>query len=152
MHKYLYCQGNPVDNDYPEGHDIGEMVGVMDIGSFLAAIISPVTSKAVAVAAPIEHKFVVVVGGRPYMHPLMTYYAFSGKWAQPMQCGKGGYSIDTDTASSWVQITSRNGSGGACNTVSWSGSSGSSHAASIILYMRFELYTPTISTYSAKEM
>ena len=136
LHKYLYCQDNPIDNDDPSGNDMGEMLAVMDLDSFLAAIISPVTSKAVAVAAPVEYKFGVVVGGRPLFHPIMDYYAFSGRWAQPMQCGSGNYTIGTDTASSWVKIKSRNAAGGSCNTVSWSGSSESSHSATIILYMR----------------
>ena len=37
LHKYLYCQGNPVDNDDPSGHDIGEMLSVMSISAGLDA-------------------------------------------------------------------------------------------------------------------
>lgn len=36
LHKYLYCQGNPVDNTDPSGNDIGEMIGVMDIGGLIS--------------------------------------------------------------------------------------------------------------------
>ena len=38
LHKYLYCQGNPVDNDDPSGHDIGEMLSVMSISAGLDAL------------------------------------------------------------------------------------------------------------------
>jgi len=37
LHKYLYCHGNPVDNDDPSGHDIGEMLSVMSISGMLDA-------------------------------------------------------------------------------------------------------------------
>jgi hypothetical protein len=37
LHKYLYCQTDPVNNTDPSGHDIGECLGVMDIGFTLFA-------------------------------------------------------------------------------------------------------------------
>jgi hypothetical protein len=46
LHKYLYAADNPVDNVDPSGHDIGEMLAVMDISSAFFATISPVTSTA----------------------------------------------------------------------------------------------------------
>jgi hypothetical protein len=46
LHKYLYAEDNPVDNVDPSGHDISEMLAVMDVFSSLFATISPVTSTA----------------------------------------------------------------------------------------------------------
>ena len=46
LHKYLYGWDNPVNNTDPSGHDIGEMLAVVDIFSGFFAQISPVTSQA----------------------------------------------------------------------------------------------------------
>jgi len=48
LHKYLYCQDNPVDNVDQSGHDIGDMLMIMDIFMSFSAIISPVSSQAAA--------------------------------------------------------------------------------------------------------
>ncbi len=45
LHKYLYCQDDPVDNDDPSGNDIGDMLSVMDIGGMLDSIGLPVASQ-----------------------------------------------------------------------------------------------------------
>jgi len=45
LHKYLYCQDNPVDNDDPSGNDIGDMLSVMDISGMLDSIGLPVASQ-----------------------------------------------------------------------------------------------------------
>jgi RHS repeat-associated protein len=50
LHKYLYCQGNPVNNTDPSGNDIGEMLSVMDIGGMLTQIGAPVAIKALSTA------------------------------------------------------------------------------------------------------
>jgi hypothetical protein len=44
LHKYLYCHGNPVNNRDPNGHDIGEMLSVMDIDTTLAGFALPTMS------------------------------------------------------------------------------------------------------------
>jgi len=45
MHKYLYAQNDPVDNDDPSGHDIGDMLSIMDIFMNFSAMIQPVFSR-----------------------------------------------------------------------------------------------------------
>jgi hypothetical protein len=42
VHKYLYAECDPVDNDDPSGHDIGDMLSVLDIGLTLANFSFPV--------------------------------------------------------------------------------------------------------------
>jgi RHS repeat-associated protein len=44
LHKYLYCQADPVDNSDPSGRDIGEMLAVLDISFTLATFKSGPTS------------------------------------------------------------------------------------------------------------
>jgi hypothetical protein len=44
LHKYNYAEGNPVSNVDPSGHDIGEELAVVDIGSTLAGFASPTLS------------------------------------------------------------------------------------------------------------
>jgi hypothetical protein len=51
LHKYLYCEANPVNNSDPSGHDVGEMLAVMDIGSTFFAALSPSLGTAKAAAA-----------------------------------------------------------------------------------------------------
>jgi hypothetical protein len=46
LHLYNYSEGDAVDNTDPSGHDIGEMLAVMDVSSTFFAAISPVTSTA----------------------------------------------------------------------------------------------------------
>jgi hypothetical protein len=43
LNKYLYGWDNPVDHIDPSGHDIGDMLGALDIGGMLDSMISPVT-------------------------------------------------------------------------------------------------------------
>jgi RHS repeat-associated protein len=46
LHRYTYAQDDPVDNVDPSGHDIGEMLAVVDVFSSFFAMISPATSVA----------------------------------------------------------------------------------------------------------
>jgi hypothetical protein len=45
LHKYVYCQDNPVDNTDPSGNDIGDLMTVMDISSSLFSAVLPTSSK-----------------------------------------------------------------------------------------------------------
>jgi RHS repeat-associated protein len=57
LHKYLYAQCDPVDNDDPSGHDIGDMLAVADIFTSFAAMLSPVSGGGVeSFLAPIADK------------------------------------------------------------------------------------------------
>lgn len=58
LHKYLYAQDNPVDHVDPSGHDIGDLLTVMDIGSGFLATIMPVTSSAFSTIALPSTKYV----------------------------------------------------------------------------------------------
>ncbi len=51
LHKYLYCQANPVNNADPGGHDIGEVLTVGSIMSSFMAFRSPSTARAGVAAA-----------------------------------------------------------------------------------------------------
>jgi hypothetical protein len=44
LHLYSYCELDPVNNTDASGHDIGDMLTVMDVGSSLFSAISPATS------------------------------------------------------------------------------------------------------------
>lgn len=44
LHKYLYCQADPVNNCDPVGHDIGDILAVADIFSSLSGFIEPTIS------------------------------------------------------------------------------------------------------------
>jgi RHS repeat-associated protein len=51
LHKYLYCKGNPVDGEDPDGHDdIGDVLGAIDIGFSLAAMTGPSISAQQAIS------------------------------------------------------------------------------------------------------
>src|SRR5208337_202624 len=112
--------------------------------SMFAAMLSPVTSKAVAKAAPIDFKF-KVVKDRPNIDYVMPHGA-AGHWGQPSWCADGDYSIGTYTASSWVKVKSRDSAGGSCNTVNQSDPAGT-----IILYMRCAL-PGTVSVFANVRM
>ncbi len=51
LHLYNFCESDPVNNSDPSGHDIGEMLTVMDMGGIIFAAVSPGASKAIAVVA-----------------------------------------------------------------------------------------------------
>jgi hypothetical protein len=38
LHKYLYCQNNPINHADPSGHDIGEMLSIVEISGMLNAL------------------------------------------------------------------------------------------------------------------
>ena len=46
LHKYLYCEADPVNNADPTGCDIGEMLSVEGITGRLMAMAAPATAKA----------------------------------------------------------------------------------------------------------
>lgn len=56
LHKYLYCQGNPVDNIDPSGHDIEGLLAFMDFSGMLAQIGLPVASKVTEEAVAVERQ------------------------------------------------------------------------------------------------
>ncbi|EEF63316.1 RHS repeat-associated core domain-containing protein [Pedosphaera parvula] len=49
LHRYTYGEGDPIDNRDPSGHDIGGVLTAINISGMLAAMSSPVTTRASAI-------------------------------------------------------------------------------------------------------
>ena len=82
LHKYLYAQDNPVDNDDPSGNDIGEMVDVMDMQGMLAQIGAPVATKFGAqvsqVLVDVHFDLLGSAFGRKYDHAYILLHGQAG--------------------------------------------------------------------------
>jgi RHS repeat-associated protein len=98
-----------------------------DGGENVYAFVSNDPISAMDLLGLVDSKFKVTVGDG-WKWPINNT---AGTWGQPWWCADGDYSVGQTTASSWVEITSRNAGGGACNTVNKPDPAGT-----ITLYLR----------------
>lgn len=105
MHLYTYCESDPVNHVDPSGHDIGEMLTVMDIGFSFFAQISPATA-----AAPAAARRVLGVGrvsSRAFWEIYPDYNAFNADMVWDLVGGSIGKEYATRRASNQMSCATR---------------------------------------------